>query len=252
MVLDIVETECGKFCLLEKDLISVHIRNYGNWESHLIDFYRSFIKPDDIIIDCGANLGFHTIQFGNLARDGRVYSFEPQPLLFNILNLNILLNELSSIIRPLPFGVSDTVSRMRMSPVSEQIFSPDLINYGGRSIIDTGDGEDIDTIVLDQLFENKNMQFSLIKLDIQGHELKAIQGAKNIINKNRPIIMFENSITEPYVNKDREVLSLLKTIGYEIYRVAAMNNEDCIALDPIKHKTQIEFLQQDSYKYIYI
>ena len=54
------ETQFGHFCLIENDLISNCINNYGYWEQHLYHFYSQFIKQDDIIIDGGANIGFMT------------------------------------------------------------------------------------------------------------------------------------------------------------------------------------------------
>ena len=86
------ETDYGTFCLLEKDLISSCINNYGYWEQHLYLFYSNFIKPDFVILDGGANLGFHTVQFGFLG--SKVYSFEPQSYVYNQLCANILFNTL--------------------------------------------------------------------------------------------------------------------------------------------------------------
>ena len=47
------ETQFGHFCLLEKDLISNYISNYGYWEQHLYFFYSQFIQPDYTILDGG-------------------------------------------------------------------------------------------------------------------------------------------------------------------------------------------------------
>jgi FkbM family methyltransferase len=236
----ITNTNYGQFCLLKQDLISTHISIHKSWEPHLLYFYSQFIQPQYNIIDAGANIGFHTVQFGKLAKKGIVYSFEPQPVLFNILNINILLNDLSHVVRPLPFGLSNTKSQMKMSSTEEQIFNNDIINYGGRRLVEDGDGEQVQTMILDDLCSHNRI--NLIKFDIQGYELEALEGSSQIITENYPIIFIENYEIEPYVAKDKVVLAKLYNLGYSIYRIQAMNNEDCIALHPKYHKTEIDFI----------
>ena len=111
------ETEFGNFCLIENDLISNCINNYGYWEAHLHYFYSRLIKEDDIILDGGANIGFHTVQFAKLANKGKVYAFEPQPLIFNILSTNSLFNGLSDIIQQYRLGLSDKESTETLTSI---------------------------------------------------------------------------------------------------------------------------------------
>jgi FkbM family methyltransferase len=234
----------GEFYLLENDLISTHINMYGEWEPHLFYFYSQFIKPDFTIIDGGANIGYHTVQFAKLANKGTVYSFEPQPLIFSILNLNIFVNQLYLRVKSIPLGLADNNRLLKMSSIKEQIFSQDIINYGGRRLVEAGNGEAVHTISLDTFFGDNydNLKVDLIKLDIQGYELEAILGAKNLLSNNHPIFFIENYTIEPYVNKDRQVLSTLMSYGYVIYRIKAMNNEDCIILHPDFHNEEIKFI----------
>lgn len=240
----------GNFNLIEKDLISTHIYHHDVWEPHLLYFYCQMIKPHHNIIDCGANIGFHTVQFGKLIKQGIVYSFEPQPVLFNILNLNILSNNLTLKIRPISLAVSNTNKLFKMSSIEEQIFNKDIVNYGGRRLIDEGNGEIVNSITLDNIFKDSNINIYLIKLDIQGHELEAIDGAKFLIHSCHPVFFIENYITEI---KDQQVLSTLINYGYKIYRIEAMNNEDCIALHPNYHSEEINLVNnQTEYKIIAI
>lgn len=233
------ETQFGHFCLIEKDLISNCINNYGYWEQHLYYFYSQFIKPTDIIIDGGANLGFHSIQFAKLANQGKIYCFEPQPLIFNVLSTNILINGATDIIKQLRLGLGDIKENLKMTPLEEQIFSPDCINYGGRGLTNLDKGEEeVQLTSIDNLNLSK---LNMIKLDVQGFELKTLIGGQNTITTYHPIIFIENYLN---LEDDKKVIDLLKEWGYEIYRLLCTENqEDCIAFFPLVHTEEIKFVE---------
>ena len=94
--LEIIETPFGNFIIDEYDLIGNFIKHQKVWEYHLYEIYSQIIKPEHYCIDAGANLGFHSIQFGRLSK--KVWSFEPQRYIFNQLSTNILLNDLNNTI----------------------------------------------------------------------------------------------------------------------------------------------------------
>jgi FkbM family methyltransferase len=96
---EIVSTMYGNFLINEFDYIGEHIKRRENWEPHLYEFYSQILTKDDVCVDAGANLGFHTVQFGKLSK--KVYAFEPQPMIFNQLCSNILLND------SLDYGIFD-------------------------------------------------------------------------------------------------------------------------------------------------
>lgn len=239
MNLNFKETNLGYFCLLETDLISDCIQTYGLWEPHLYHFYSKFIKPDYTIIDGGANIGFHTIQFAKLASEGETYCFEPQPLIYNILTTNILINGLTDVVKQYKMGLGDGNDlELKMTPLDEQQFSDTCINYGGRGLTNSEDGEEIVYLItIDELNLSK---LDFVKLDVQGFEYKTLKGGEKTIKNNYPIMFIENYLN---LEQDQEVIFLIKEWGYEIYRLQVGNNEDCIAVYPSKHKEEIKFIE---------
>ena len=236
------ETQFGHFCLIEEDLISNCINDYGGWEQHLQYFYTQFIKPDDVIIDGGANIGFHSIQFAKLANKGKIYSFDPQPLIFNVLSTNILINGATDIIKQFRLGLGNKEEQLKMSPLKDQIFSEDCINYGGRAITNSEEGEEE---VLLTTIDNLNLsKLDLIKLDVQGFELETIKGGEKTIKNNYPVFFLENYIDQ---EKDQEVIKLLQEWGYINYRLNIGYNEDCILVYPDKHKSEIQFIENQKH-----
>jgi len=226
------ETEFGNFCLIENDLISNCINNYGYWEAHLHYFYSKLIKEDDIVLDGGANIGFHTVQFAKLANKGKVYAFEPQPLIFNVLSTNSLFNGLSDIIQQYRLGLSDEESTETLTSMNNPgvYMADDCINWGGRGFTEKDGTDKANTITIDS-FNLPKLNF--IKLDIQGFEYKALMGGNKTIKKNKPIIFIENYDGRcgediEVQKRERAPIDLLLSWGYKGYRLLTGNGDDCI------------------------
>jgi FkbM family methyltransferase len=245
---EIIQTDFGNFLINEYDLIGISIQHNKTWESHLYDFYSKILTKDDICIDAGANLGFHTIQFGKLSK--KVYAFEPQSLIFNQLCSNILFNDLDNIITPYRLAIGDKKDIKQMWDIEHEGWVGNgSYNWGGRGIEhkdaaftsdEVREHDQIEVIPLDSL----NINPDLIKIDIQGYEYYAFLGASKTLNKNKPIILLENGKTEI----DKKVLNFLKDMGYENYRYNIGNNEDCILIHPNNKKYQISLNHIDNIK----
>jgi FkbM family methyltransferase len=152
-------------------------------------------------IDCGANIGTHSIVLANYFR--QVYSFEPNPLTYSILSLNT--QRLPNVSR-YNSALSDSYQMIDLN-INES-------NRGGTQIIESIDGE-IVAMPLDSFkFEN----ISLIKLDIEGHEFNALLGAKKLIQHQRPVILIEQrAIDFCPSNKEPVSISLLRGLDYSIF-----------------------------------
>jgi FkbM family methyltransferase len=226
------QTDFGQFCLIEKDLISNCINNYGFWENHLYYFYSKIIKENDVVLDGGANIGFHTIQFATLANKGKVYCFEPQPLIFNVLSTNILINGATDIVNQYRLGLSDKEDIEVFTSMDNPgvTMAADTINWGGRGFTEKDGNETALTTTLDSF---NLSQLNFIKLDIQGFEYKALMGGINTIKNNMPTIFIENYDGRcgddiEVQKRERAPIDLLLEWGYKGYRLLIGNNDDCV------------------------
>lgn len=239
--LEIIETPFGNFVIDEYDLIGGCIKKYKVWEYHLYEIYSKMITSDYYCIDAGANIGFHSIQFGRLGK--KVYSFEPQRYIFNQLSANILFNDLDNIIDSYRLGLGDKKETQQLWNIEhENWVGNGAHNWGGRGIIQDNYGgeratrnevreEDIiQVITLDSL---NITQCDLIKIDVQGYEYYLLKGANQLINKFKPIIFLENPIAEKEdIKSSFKTKSHLISIGYDFYRMNIGNKEDCILIHP--------------------
>jgi FkbM family methyltransferase len=132
--------------------------------------------------------------------------------------------------------------QLKMTPLKEQIFSEHCINYGGRGLTEGVEGEEaVQLTTIDNLGLTK---LDFIILDVQGFELHTLKGGETTIKANKPLMFIENYLDS---EQDQKVINLVKEWGYEVYRLEASHNEDCIAVYPSKHLDEIKFIetQQD-------
>ncbi len=223
----------GNFLVISNDIIGDCIIRNGFWENHLYYFYSKFIEPTDIILDAGANIGFHTVQFAKLGK--YVYAYEPQKIIFNILSSNILLNGLSEKVEQYRLGLSDVNDYLYLEKLESFREKNGQDNYGGIGITQefNKQSEKIEVAKFDKAVD-------VIKMDIQGHEIHAIIGMESIISENEPWFMLENYIDQ---EKDQEVLKLLKSKGYTGYRLMIGNKEDCLMIKEKKHEKIKNYLE---------
>ena len=150
------------------------------WERKLTDIFKLFITDDDIVIDVGAYIGLHTLTFCSLAN--HVYSFEPQPLIYECLNKTLQKQHIYNV----------------------NLYNIALSNINSSSYIHTNnDGDASLEGIRDNLFNQKfpcqlstldSYQFDkvdFIKIDVEGSEWKVLDGATKTIKKYRPNIVLE-------------------------------------------------------------
>ncbi len=250
--LEVVQTQFGHFIIDEYDLIGSFIKNNKFWEYHLYELYGNMIKEDYYCIDAGANIGFHSVQFGKLAK--KVYSFEPQSYIYNQLCSNILFNDLDYKIEAYKLGLGDKEDVKQLWNIEHENWVGNGVhNWGGRGIIQENYGGDRATT--NEIREEDNIKIvsldsmdipkcDLMKIDVQGYEHNLLIGAKNLINKSKPAIFLENP---PGEESSTIVKDYLTDMGYEFYRYTAkylpaidnlkINNnlEDCVLIHP-EHK----------------
>jgi FkbM family methyltransferase len=167
------------------------------------------------VVDIGANNGQITIEFANLVGDsGKIYSFEPQRIIFQQLCGNVFVNGLDNVYAyNVALGDEEGLTRIERP----DYFSNQRVNFGDVHV-GTEKGEDIVEIrKLDSYnFEN----ISIIKIDVQGLEKRVILGAKETINKNRPIIYIEVEEEQLNIYGDTQetLLSVLQELNYSWVR----------------------------------
>ncbi len=192
---------------------------FGVYDRENINFIKSQIKPGDYFFDIGANVGCFSLTASTCVGDtGKVYAFEPVPKVFNRLNENIGLNGIKNI-SSIPKALFDKDTILKFYLASQE-------NMGMSSIQEhdnmSGEVVELGAISLDSFIESNNItRVDFIKMDIEGAELKALQGMINTIRKHRPTFMVEISEDVLKEEVDRnQVLQFFDELKYHEFVIA--------------------------------
>lgn len=211
------------FLLMSSEFwLNMHLRQDGKYEHHIIDTARSHISKNMNIIDIGANMGTHTVEFAKLT-NGKVFSFEPQRIIFQQLNANVFVNRLFNV-HTFNYALGSIEQDVSMKVNGQKEVDYTKFQTFGCAEIDehSKQSETVKVKILDS-FAIENV--CLIKIDVEGYELNVLKGSINtIIKNNYPVIIYEN-------HEKPEVHEFLKNLGYEITKIA--NTADYIAIHKI-------------------
>ncbi|MGE4280490.1 MAG: FkbM family methyltransferase [Magnetospirillum sp.] len=180
---------------------------YGEYSEAEVDLFRQIVHPGHVVVEAGANIGSLTIPLARRVGDkGRVFAFEPQRAVYNVLCANLALNGLMNVdaLRSAVGGQTGQVS----IPVLDYTGTG---NYGGVTLGASrkGPAESVPVVNIDALNLPK---LDFLKIDVEGHELAVLQGAAATIDRLRPALFVEN---------DRRTLSrqLIEMIQAHNYRL---------------------------------
>jgi FkbM family methyltransferase len=142
---------------------------------------KEIVKPNMIILEIGANIGYYALMEAQLMNDkGIVYALEPFKKSYDLLNKNIELNKYKSI-QSYNIACSNKNSK-------EKLFFSNHYNTCNMNV-DKGLGYDlIDTITVDDFLKDKKTP-NIVRMDIEGYEYFVIDGMKDTLKKIDFLIM---------------------------------------------------------------
>lgn len=202
------------------ELLQLRLQHYG---------------PGVTALDCGANIGVHSIEWANLMTDwGQVHAFEAQEKIFYALAGNIVINNCLNVharhvalgdragtlsipepnyLQPGSFGSFE----LRKMPVNENI---------GQKIDYAAATTSIDLITLDSLALER---VDLIKIDVEGMEEEVLNGSKVLIGKHKPLMYIE-----VIKSNQQNLRDFLRNFDYALFplgmnMLAIHKNDACLA-----------------------
>lgn len=170
------------------------------YEIDLLSWLEKQDIPPGDFVDVGANIGNHSLFFTKIMKR-TTWSFEPYSPAFQLLKENLTANKLD-ISRIFQFGLSSTNTKAN-------IILPDNNNIGAAKVsIDSTSGI-VELKRGDEVLADIQ-KISLMKVDVEGHELDVVKGCLNIIKKHHPLLLIECMNAEEYNKIDTYV----EPLGY--------------------------------------
>ena len=206
MSVEVKDCKHGRFMYLNNDrYIGQSLEHYGEYSEGEVDLFKQILRPGDIVIEAGANIGTLTIPLAKIVGpEGRVIAFEPQRILYNLLCGNIALNECWNVLAyPVALGVGGTI---KVPPLDYS----EVRNFGGLSLSNKTPGEEV---LIKSVDEFHLPSCRLIKADVEGMEVDVLRGAKDTILGCHPFLYVEDDRKE---NSER-LRGLMQDFGYRLY-----------------------------------
>jgi FkbM family methyltransferase len=198
-------------------IVSPFLLRDGYFEPYETSLIESRVKPGDVVLDIGANIGYYTLILARLVGEsGRVYAFEPDPANFLLLKRNVRANGYRNVVL-VKKAVADA-----SGPLALHI-CPD--NKGDHRIYDSNDDRatiPIEAITLDEYFADDPGRLDFIKMDIQGSEGRALRGMAGLLGRYPEVKM----ITEFWPAglrrsgvEAKDYLDDLGRLGFHLFRI---------------------------------
>jgi FkbM family methyltransferase len=155
------------------------------WEATETHWFVRSLRPGDVVVDVGANIGYYTVLAGHLVGEsGRVYAFEPDPISFEYLSKNVRLNGLRNVVLEQK-AVSNESGTIRLYLADE--------NKGDHRIYDPKGEQrpsvEVEAVALDDYFAGVEDSVDFVKVDTQGAELVILKGMMDLVRRSPSAIL---------------------------------------------------------------
>lgn len=201
------------------DFVDRYLFIEGEYEGSNLEFLRAVCKPGSTIVDLGANIGWFTLAAAQIVgSSGAVFAFEPAPGIFRRLSQNVALNRDASrgSIALVNKAVGDCEGEVAFYESTDG-------NSGLSSMRDIGSACKerviVPVVVLDSML-GLLPSVRLVKMDIEGAEVKALRGMRALVERDHPVLMIE--VTDRFLRQmgssAKDLCELVEGWGYAVYR----------------------------------
>ena len=209
------------------------------WEPHIANLIKKYAKPGTNVLAIGAHIGTHALTIAkSVGVNGRCIAVEPQLKIFRELYMNMSLNHITNI-SFLWAAIGDHIGTIELPNFAAfneggtPLIASPLLKDGSWSYTEkSGEtGVFVDLITIDSLnLEN----VSLIQIDVESMENAVLDGAKETILRNKPVILIEIMGGSDYLTAPPEIKELIHFTINKIqalgYKVEHISQHDFLAL----------------------
>ncbi len=210
-------------------------------EDSFIQFARNHLQNGSIVLDVGANIGFVSAVFSIANPDGQVYAIEPGPQNYQYLSENIRNNSLKNV-TPVNVAFSDVAGYQGFHENSAW-------GYLDGSLSQESKFGSAKVATLDEfVIENRLPSVDLVKIDVEGFEVRVFAGMKETIARFNPKIIFEFNTFCMLTQGKADPIDFMNSISSMFQTIHRFNKETAGAnlLIPVsKENFAIEALHQN-------
>jgi FkbM family methyltransferase len=210
-----------RVCLRLSNDLSKQLFIGGCYDPNEFFFLGRFLKSGMTVVDAGANEGLYTLFAAqSVGPQGKVWAFEPSSREFDRLRLNVENNGLTNT-RLFPYALADSSGERELLIADPEHAGQSTLGRFSNEVVRTVRQEKVPVRRLDDLVSQEGLKrLDLIKLDVEGAEVRVLQGAGNVLRQLRPLILFE-VLEQALIHQEsslNELLELLHDAHYSLWR----------------------------------
>ncbi|MEF3112476.1 FkbM family methyltransferase [Streptomyces chrestomyceticus] len=244
-----------------QDLIQRYIYLFGVWEPHLTRWLERRLRPGDVFVDVGANIGYYSLLASRLVGEkGTVVALEASPDFHRVLRKQVAINGCGNV-RAVNAAISDREEMLTFILASSH-------NMGANSIVPyAGEAESTFEVAAqplsDVLSADELARARVIKIDVEGAEGSVVRGLVPLLDQLRSDAELAIEVTPQRMlelgESAEELLGALRAHGFHMYRLpndytasrypAALRREAAVPIrwrEPITEESELLFSRVDA------
>ena len=189
------------------------------YEPQVAEVIRNVLRPGATFLDLGANVGYFTLFAAALVGpQGRVIAFEPRADNVALITLSLRENEFSNV-ELHPLAVAESNQEFKVYPEADNSLSQ--VVESTRQMAPAQRFQVVRAVQLDSFLDDLP-RLDVIKMDIDGNEVRALQGMRQLIRRHRPAIVFEfapEALQQVGRIEPAALLEGIFELGYDIHLI---------------------------------
>jgi len=188
------------------------VRTPGDAQQSLLAAVAELVQPGHVVWDVGGNLGVFSVAAARAGAGGRVWAFEPDPWLVQLLERTASMQSASSApITVVPAAVADDVNLRTFHIAARSRASNHLDGYGQSQAAGVRETITVVSLSLDWLAEHLPAPH-VLKIDVEGAEWDVLRGGCNLLATHAPLVYCEVALENAV-----KVGGMFREHGYTLY-----------------------------------
>ena len=167
------------------------------FEPEITYLMQTLIRPDDVVLDIGANIGFHTVTMARAAHRGHLFAFEPVPEMAEQHSRNCAIGRLDNVtLCNFALGAEKAELEMRVNVGGEGLQGTSTFIADNFNVDHNPDKYERRTMTvrrLDDVVDSLRIpgRIGFVKIDTEGFDTQVIEGGLETLREHRPVVIVE-------------------------------------------------------------
>jgi FkbM family methyltransferase len=212
-----------KLRLCKTDFFHKQIANTGFYELSETRKITALAQKGGIFLDVGANYGYYTCLWASINSENRVLAFEPAPLCFRNLEINVKENGLENRCKLFQIAIADDNDTRPFD-----LGSTTQTGWGGLLKERISTGIPVSVVRLEDFLKDEAfIRINVLKIDTEGSDYLVLKGAESLLKQHKiKHIFFEENVLRLKLLglMPGKAENFLKFYGYKVIKIAGRDN----------------------------